>query len=133
MSHSRKDVVGGHRKTEACHTIGSKRWGFVWGENGKRFAKKRRAKYGRRHNRLSIRDLELITPAWSLEDEIELEASNDFYEEYDALYDSYLDDFIDEDRRERERELDLDYEFHRAHFDDNDWLYDYDPRYEDIY
>lgn len=125
MSRSRKDKNGGHRKTEISFSPALRNYGpVVWGETGKRYAKRLRSKLARRHTRLSIRDLEIIEP-----DEAEPFDYDDFLA--DMLYDDYL---ADEDDREWERSFDRDhyeedlYEEDRYAEEDR---YDYDVyRYE---
>lgn len=96
MSRSRKDKCGGHRKTD----IDFKRAGVVvWGENGKRYAKRLRSKLARRHTRVSLRDLEIVEPvdAWEELKEFYAETYGDEYDlydpydhkEYDEPYDGY--------------------------------------------
>lgn len=114
MSHSRKDKVGGHRRTE----INSKdqRGGMiVWGECGKRYAKRLRSKMGRRHARISLRDLELNEP-------------ESFYNDFEEIYENYIEPDWPEDNDDHCFFEDPDdYSYFDSYFDDysyDDWEYE---------
>lgn len=89
MSRSRKDRIGGHYSREIASAKGG--YGSVsWGLKGRRFAKHWRSKMMRRHERVSIRDLEVIEPFDPWDDMAEFYADQYGYE--DERYDDTWDD-----------------------------------------
>lgn len=115
MSHSRKDACGGHARREIVYGDGH----VTWNESTKNWAKRFKHKQARRHNRMSIRDLEVLEPAFIPLDELELDDydNSEDWEEYlyelayDDRWDDYNepDDWYDDDRDHDFRDYGDDY------------------------